>query len=64
MVFESTGMSFPPSSKISSANAVALAVYYHAKAGESLAEEFSAYGVTPSDLPKEIARQIAKANNR
>ena len=55
---------FIAQSKISSANAVALAVYYHAKAGESLAEEFSAYGVTPSDLPKEIARQIAKANNR
>ena len=41
-------------------NAAALAVYYHALAGESLAEEFSSYGVTPSDLPCEIARQIAK----
>ena len=28
---------------------------------ESLAEEFSSYGVTPSDLPLEIARQIAKS---
>ncbi len=46
--------------------AAALAVYYHALAGESLAEEFSSYGVTPSDLPLEIARQIAKseANNK
>ena len=40
--------------------AAALAVYYHALAGESLAEEYSSYGVTPSDLPREIARQIAK----
>ncbi len=39
----------------------ALAVYYHALAGESLAEEFSSYGVTPSDLPREIARQISKS---
>ena len=43
--------------------AAALAVYYHALAGESLAEEFSSYGVTPSDLPIEIARQIAKSEN-
>ena len=40
--------------------AAALAVYYHALAGESLAEEYSSYGVTPSDLPREIARQMAK----
>ena len=40
--------------------ASSLAVYYHALAGETLAEEYSAYGVTPSDLPKEIARHIAK----
>ena len=38
----------------------ALAVYFHAVAGESLAEEYSSYGVTPSDLPKEIARSLAK----
>lgn len=42
----------------------ALAVYFHAVAGERLAEEFSSYGVTPSDLPCEIARQIAKAEKR
>ncbi|MBR5817948.1 MAG: NAD(P)H-hydrate dehydratase, partial [Clostridia bacterium] len=36
--------------------ASALAVYLHAVAGQRLAGELSAYGVTPSDLPKEIAR--------
>ena len=41
--------------------AAALAVYYHALAGECLAAEFSSYGVTPSDLPREVARQIAKS---
>ena len=39
--------------------AAALSVYFHALAGDELATEFSSYGVTPSDLPKEIARQIA-----
>lgn len=47
--------------KISADKACALAVYYHACAGESLAEEFSSYGVTPSDLPAEIARHIAQS---
>ena len=37
----------------------ALAVYLHAVAGQTLAGEFSSYGVTPSDLPSEIARSIA-----
>lgn len=46
---------------VSVSKAAALSVYYHATAGESLAEEYSSYGVTPSDLPKEIARQIAKS---
>ena len=45
--------------KISEIKAAALAVYYHSLAGDKLAEEFSSYGVTPSDLPREIARQIA-----
>ncbi len=40
--------------------AAALAVYVHALAGQHLAAEFSAYGVTPSDLPKEIARTISE----
>ena len=38
--------------------AAALAAYIHGAAGDSLGEEFSSYGVTPSDLPKEMARQI------
>ena len=38
----------------------ALAVYYHAIAGDSLAKIHSSYGVTPSDLPIEIARLMAK----
>ena len=41
--------------------AAALSVYFHAMAGQTLAGEFSTYGVTPSDLPKEIAREIARA---
>ncbi len=36
----------------------AVSVYLHAQAANSLAKEFSSYGVTPSDLPKEIARAI------
>lgn len=39
--------------------ASSLSVYFHAVAGQRLAGEFSVYGVTPSDLPKEIARAIA-----
>lgn len=38
----------------------ALAVYIHAASGDSLANEFSTYGVTPSDLPKEMARHLAQ----
>lgn len=38
----------------------AMAVYFHSKAGENLAREYSDYGVTPSDLPREIGRQIQK----
>ena len=44
--------------------AAVVAVYYHAVAGDSLAEEFSSYGVIPSDLPREIARHIAKIEKR
>jgi len=36
----------------------AVSVYLHAVAGQNLAGEFSSYGVTPSDLPKEIARTV------
>lgn len=52
---------FIAQNKTSVTKAASLAVYYHALAGESLAEEFSSYGVTPSDLPREIARHIAKS---
>ena len=38
----------------------ALGAYIHGKAGDNLAAEFSEYGVTPSDLPKEMARVIAE----
>ncbi len=44
--------------------AAALGVYYHGAAGDSLARELSTYGVTPSDLPREIARMIAKTQGR
>ena len=39
--------------------ASALAVYLHGLAADELAAEFSEFGVIPSDLPREIARQIA-----
>ncbi len=41
--------------------AASLAVALHALAGDTLAKEFSSYGVTPSDLPREIARSMAAA---
>lgn len=50
---------FVAQNKCPSEVAAAIAVYLHAVAGQSLAGEYSVYGVTPSDLPKEIARTIA-----
>ena len=41
----------------------AAAVYLHAKAADVLADELSQFGVTPSDLPRQIAREIAKMSN-
>ena len=38
----------------------ALSVYLHATAGDSLADEYSNFGVTPSDLPRQIAKEIAR----
>ena len=38
--------------------ASSVAVYIHGEAGDRLAREYSEYGVTPSDLPKEMARVI------
>ncbi len=43
--------------------AASLAVALHALAGDRLAKEFSSYGVTPSDLPREIARVMASLEN-
>ena len=39
--------------------ATALAAYLHGAAGDGLSESYSQYGVTPSDLPREIARVMA-----
>jgi NAD(P)H-hydrate epimerase len=52
--------SFLAQKKVPSLCGAAISVYFHAVAGDNLAEEFSSYGVTPSDLPMEIARQMAK----
>ncbi|MBE6537317.1 MAG: NAD(P)H-hydrate dehydratase [Ruminococcaceae bacterium] len=41
----------------------ALAAFIHGLAGDNLAKEFSEYGVTPSDLPKEMARVISAIEN-
>ncbi len=38
--------------------AAALAVYLHGKAADNLSESLSKFGVTPSDLPREIAKII------
>ncbi len=37
----------------------ALAAYIHGKAGDNLAKIYSDFGVTPSDLPKEMAKAMA-----
>lgn len=38
----------------------ALAAYVHGRAGDNLSKEFSEYGVTPSDLPREMARVLSE----
>ena len=40
--------------------ASALAVYLHGKAGDNLSESLSEFGVIPSDLPYEIAKELRK----
>lgn len=45
-------------SGVSPLEASALAVYLHGLAADALAEELSDFGVIPSDLPRELARQI------
>lgn len=48
---------------MSPVRASALAVYLHGAAADSLSKELSEFGVIPSDLPLEIAKQIAKLQN-
>ena len=43
--------------------ASALAVYFHGTAADALSQIYSTYGVTPSDLPLEIAKAIASVEN-
>ena len=43
--------------------AATISVYIHGAAGDSLAKEFSSYGVTPSDLPKRIAEELCAIEN-
>lgn len=40
--------------------ATALAAYIHGRAGDNLAAVFSSYGVTPSDLPREICHVLSE----
>lgn len=54
---------FAAQNKTTLTKSAAISVYYHALAGDSLAVEYSSYGVTPSDLPKEIARQLALSDD-
>ena len=51
-------------SGVSPLEASALAVYFHGLAADILAKDLSELGVTPSDLPKEICRQLARAQNQ
>lgn len=40
--------------------AAAASAYIHGKAGDNLSEIYSEYGVTPSDLPKEMAKVLKR----
>ena len=51
-------------SGVSPLRASALAAYLHGLATDSLSEELSDFGVIPSDLPREIARQIRKIEQK
>ena len=48
------------SSGLSPLLASAIAVFVHGMAGDNLSKEYSEYGVTPSDLPKEMARVLSR----
>lgn len=43
--------------------AAGISAYLHGAAGDRLAEDFTEYGVTPSDLPKEVAKALKKILN-
>lgn len=43
--------------------ASALAAWLHGRAGDRLEKEYSSYGVTPSDLPKAAAKELARLFN-
>ena len=47
------------STGLSATVASAIAVFVHGMAGDNLSKEYSEYGVTPSDLPKEMARVLS-----
>jgi NAD(P)H-hydrate epimerase len=38
----------------------ALAAYIHGRCGDELSREYSSYGVTPSDIPKKVAKIMAE----
>ena len=40
--------------------ALAMGAYLHGAAGDSLAKELSEYGVLPSELPRQMAKEITK----
>ena len=42
----------------------ALSVFFHGRAADSLSKELSSFGVTPSDLPLAIAKQISITEER
>ncbi len=44
--------------------ASALAAFFHGKAADRLAKELSTFGVTPSDLPVAIAKEISRIEDR
>lgn len=48
------------STDLSAVDLSALAAYVHGSAGDNAASVFSEYGVTPSDLPKEMAKELSK----
>lgn len=56
--------SFTASSGLPPLISAAFAVYCHGRAADNLSREYSTYGVTPSDLPLEMARCIAEIEGK